>query len=371
VGSAGASCISGAQIIERVVESVGAMNTQALWNGTNQARGDSMMRAGDPPDSIVSYLVHNDAQNDGFDQSDRQYGAVTLAGPGASASHTGLGNSYWAGSRTGIGYSIQGNILIDSTVVFDMEAAFLATAGSLDWRLMAALEAAKVQGADSRCYGLGKSSISSFIKVVRPGDGPTPYLDIVVNNTAANVDPIDLVRDQYDAWKALQIADPALSTVTASPDALPILRPGHANITVTPLNSTGGLLNEGADVSLTYSGLGGLGPVSDLGDGTFTAELSAADATGTDTIRATVVAGGETVDLTTPAIVTYFVCGDVNEDGIVTSADIIYLVNHVFKGGPAPQPVPASGDVNESGTLTSADIIYLVGFVFKSGASPC
>jgi plastocyanin len=63
--------------------------------------------------------------------------------------------------------------------------------------------------------------------------------------------------------------------------------------------------------------------------------------------------------------------GDVNANGTITSADIIYLVNHVFKGGPAPLPVPAAGDVNCSTTLTSADIIYLVNHVFKGGSAPC
>jgi plastocyanin len=63
--------------------------------------------------------------------------------------------------------------------------------------------------------------------------------------------------------------------------------------------------------------------------------------------------------------------GDVNSDGSITSADIIYMVNHVFKGGPAPEPVPESGDVNCDTNLTSADIIYLVNFVFKGGPAPC
>jgi len=63
--------------------------------------------------------------------------------------------------------------------------------------------------------------------------------------------------------------------------------------------------------------------------------------------------------------------GDVNVDGVITSADIIALVNYVFKGGPAPLPCEASGDVNCNGSVTSADIIYLVGYVFKGGAAPC
>jgi hypothetical protein len=63
--------------------------------------------------------------------------------------------------------------------------------------------------------------------------------------------------------------------------------------------------------------------------------------------------------------------GDVNDNGTITSADIIYLVNYVFKGGAAPLPCAASGDVNCSGTITSADIIYLVNYVFKGGTPPC
>jgi uncharacterized Ntn-hydrolase superfamily protein len=371
VGSAGASCITGASIIERVVEGIGAMNTQAYWNSANQARGDSMMRAGDSPDSIISFLVHNDAQNDGLDQSDRQYGAVTLAGPGASASHTGSNNSYWAGARNGFAYSIQGNILLDSTIVYGMEAAFLATSGPLEDRLMAALEAAKVPGADIRCLGDGKSAISSFIQVVRPGDGATPYLNLVVNNTASGVDPIDVLHDQFSAWRALQIADPDLSQVIASPDALPIAHPGHSNLTVTPLNAMGGPLTAGAEVNLYHTGTGSLGAVVDQGDGTFTAQLGFSDVTGTDTIRATVVAGGQTVELSSLATVVNFLCGDVNEDGLHTSADIIYLVNYIFKGGPTPQPVALAGDTNRNNSVTSADIIYLVGYVFKSGLPPC
>ncbi len=63
--------------------------------------------------------------------------------------------------------------------------------------------------------------------------------------------------------------------------------------------------------------------------------------------------------------------GDTNDNGVITSADIIHLVNHVFKGGPPPLPLPQAGDVNCSGTLTSADIIGLVNYVFKGGAPPC
>jgi hypothetical protein len=46
-------------------------------------------------------------------------------------------------------------------------------------------------------------------------------------------------------------------------------------------------------------------------------------------------------------------------------------VNFVFKGQAAPLPCEASGDVNCSGSVTSADIIFMVNHVFKGQAPPC
>jgi phosphatidylethanolamine-binding protein (PEBP) family uncharacterized protein len=63
-------------------------------------------------------------------------------------------------------------------------------------------------------------------------------------------------------------------------------------------------------------------------------------------------------------------CGDVNADGPITSSDIVFLVNYVFKSGPGPRPVAEAGDVNASGIINATDIIHLVNFVFKSGPPP-
>jgi hypothetical protein len=65
------------------------------------------------------------------------------------------------------------------------------------------------------------------------------------------------------------------------------------------------------------------------------------------------------------------VSGDVNVSGSITSADIIGLVNYVFKSGVSPLPCAAAGDINCNGTVTSSDVISLVNFVFKGGAAPC
>jgi hypothetical protein len=66
-----------------------------------------------------------------------------------------------------------------------------------------------------------------------------------------------------------------------------------------------------------------------------------------------------------------FAAGDQNEDGVVTAADIIYLVGYVFKSGLPPQPCEAAGDANCDGAVTASDIIYIVVHVFKSGPPAC
>jgi len=65
------------------------------------------------------------------------------------------------------------------------------------------------------------------------------------------------------------------------------------------------------------------------------------------------------------------IMGDVNQDNRVTVGDIIYLVNYVFKSGPAPLPVALAGDADCSRRITSADMIWLAAYIFRGGAEPC
>jgi len=65
-----------------------------------------------------------------------------------------------------------------------------------------------------------------------------------------------------------------------------------------------------------------------------------------------------------------FTCGDANADTIINSADVVYLINYLFKGGPPPVPM-AAGDVNCDGVINSADVVYLINYLFKGGPPPC
>jgi len=62
--------------------------------------------------------------------------------------------------------------------------------------------------------------------------------------------------------------------------------------------------------------------------------------------------------------------GDANADKKVSVADVVYLINFLFKNGPAPYPFPA-GDVNCDGYVTVSDVVYLINYLFKGGRPPC
>ncbi len=65
-----------------------------------------------------------------------------------------------------------------------------------------------------------------------------------------------------------------------------------------------------------------------------------------------------------------YTCGDVNNSSYVDIDDAVFIVNYIFSGGPAPDPIE-SGDVNCSGEVDIDDIVYLVNYIFAGGPEPC
>jgi hypothetical protein len=63
-------------------------------------------------------------------------------------------------------------------------------------------------------------------------------------------------------------------------------------------------------------------------------------------------------------------CGDVNGDGKINLADVIYLANYVLKSGPAPVSEWAS-DVNCDYKINLSDVIVLARYVLLGGALNC
>ena len=63
--------------------------------------------------------------------------------------------------------------------------------------------------------------------------------------------------------------------------------------------------------------------------------------------------------------------GDANQTGSLTSADIIYIINYIFRQGAEPLPCEAAADVNCDVAVTTSDIIHMVNAIFKGPAIPC
>jgi uncharacterized Ntn-hydrolase superfamily protein len=334
IGSAGASCVGpiggiGAFILSDVIEGIGGIHTQASYLAQNQQNARARMLEGLSPQQIIDWLVANDAQNN---PSTRQYGIVDLTRNGESAAYTGVNCTNYKNHVTGPGYAIQGNILLGQVIIDTMHSTFLNTPGPLADRLMATLQAAKILGADTRCAARGTSSQSGFVKVVRIGDGGTPYLQIVVPDTPVGTDPINVLQGMFDNWKITKfnIVDPFLSTIEVNPDTLPANGTSQATISISPKNNSDTLLVSGKQIILSNTGAGLLSSVTDLGDGTYEATITAPIAVGSDTISAVVISGTDTVSIFRKAIVTYVNPVSISENP--ASPNIFYL----YQNSPNP-----------------------------------
>jgi len=80
-----------------------------------------------------------------------------------------------------------------------------------------------------------------------------------------------------------------------------------------------------------------------------------------------------TIDADLTVILVQYLCGDANGDEAANLADAVYIINYVFKGGPAPDPLCVA-DANDDDAVNLADAVHLVNYVFKGGpppAEPC
>jgi uncharacterized Ntn-hydrolase superfamily protein len=209
IGSAGATCgdsiiwpgTPGALIISDIIPGVGAIHTQSYHNLTNQSNAHNRMILGDSPQDIITWLVANDVASDPLI---RQYGIVDYnGGSPRSSAYTGSNCFNYKNHILGSNYAIQGNILLGQEILDSMESRFNNTDGCLSDKLMAAMQGAKVIGADTRCTTEGTSSLSAFLRVAKPTDHPdTLSIDLNIAGTPSGVEPIDKLQTKYNNWKS-------------------------------------------------------------------------------------------------------------------------------------------------------------------------
>jgi uncharacterized Ntn-hydrolase superfamily protein len=122
---------------------VGVVATQSYAERSYGPLGLELLEAGKPPEQALAALTTSDP-----DESVRQ--VAILAADGTAAAHTGADCIPDAGHRIGEDYSVQANIMRNTSVWPRMAEAFEAAEGSLARRLLVALDAAEDAGGDWR-----------------------------------------------------------------------------------------------------------------------------------------------------------------------------------------------------------------------------
>jgi uncharacterized Ntn-hydrolase superfamily protein len=147
---------------------VGAVATQAFADPSYGPKGLDLMRRGKSADEALMKLIAEDTK-----EAIRQVAMVDAEGH--VAVHTGKCCTEYAGHRTGNGYSVQANLMLNNKVPNAMVRAFEKAKGQLADRMMSALEAAQVVGGDIR----GKQSAAMLV-VKAQGSGK-PWVDRILD----------------------------------------------------------------------------------------------------------------------------------------------------------------------------------------------
>lgn len=140
-----------------VEPSVGAVATQSLVKFSYGPLGLELMKYGSSAEEALKGLLLTDSNS-----AVRQVAMIDKNG--TVATHTGAKCIAEAGHHVGHHYSVQANLMRDSTVWNAMATAFESTKGDLAERMMAALEAAEKEGGDIR----GKQSAAMVVVSGKP-----------------------------------------------------------------------------------------------------------------------------------------------------------------------------------------------------------
>ena len=264
----------------------------------------------------------------------RQYGMVALYGGGDSATFTGLQCGAYANGVVGqigtIKYAIQGNVLTGAPVVTSAEQAVLNTPGDVGQKLLAAMKAAAKKGGDGRCScspvaptscgspppNFSKSAHVGYMLIGRIGDvdggcnvstgcaSGNYYMNLNVIGGVSSPDPIKTLATLYDTWRNGWIghADHVLSQVSFDQAGLPADGASQCTMTIQlkDINGTP-LATGGANVVVSQDSSGAqsctIGPVQDLGNGSYKVVLTAGLVKGVDVFKIVVNDGKGNVTL--------------------------------------------------------------------------
>jgi uncharacterized Ntn-hydrolase superfamily protein len=218
-----------------IVPGIGVAACQAGADNTreNQMLVYAELKKGTPPVKILELLKQHELARKPENQIERrQFGIVAIPdGKEITAQNNRVGfngannsvSSLYFGGRVGeIYYQVQGNTLLGDAVVHQAALAFTRANGTMADRVMAAMEAADLNGGDHRC-NCGSNPLEfvpcdnktahvAYIAIAEKDDavGATHndgqysvYLSVTNHNTVKGEsgNPVKTLRMRYDAWK--------------------------------------------------------------------------------------------------------------------------------------------------------------------------
>ncbi len=318
IGVASATCLTNLDLrraLPVVLVGVGAACAQsAIDSGAfNRRFIRDQLRLGTPPEEIIELLEGRD-----FQHQQRQYGI--LDSRMRTATFTGSDAGRFANGITGrqgdLHWAIQGNVITGQPVLDKARDALTDTPGDLPDKLLAAMEAARAMGGDGRCScdqnppadacgsppsSFQKSAHIAFLIVARLGDTDGGcasagcargeyFLNLNVPGAQAqDPDPVLQLHKQLADWRQTWVGRPdhVLTDATASPGAIPADGRATSTLELRLIDWRRKPVKKGgAQLTVTHAddsvGSSTIGAVRDNGDGTYSVDLTAGKAAGTD-----------------------------------------------------------------------------------------
>jgi uncharacterized Ntn-hydrolase superfamily protein len=193
-GQSGAAVTTRVPFVGRAVPhvraGVGAVCTQASTVVEYGPRGLDLLEKGTEPKDVLDQLLASDAMRES-----RQVGIIDMKG--RTAAHTGKSNGNWAGSKQGVNYTTQANIMVGPEVLDAVSASMDATAGTgmpLAERMILALEAGYAKGGDRR-WGNLQSAAIKIADPNNPGRG-NDHIALAIE-VGENPDPVAEMKRIY------------------------------------------------------------------------------------------------------------------------------------------------------------------------------
>jgi uncharacterized Ntn-hydrolase superfamily protein len=302
-----------------VVVGKGAACAQSFIDTTGQNRLTIFQdfQTSTPLAQILTQLIAQDPS-----YQTRQYGMVALYGGGDSLTFTGTACGAFANGVVGqvgdIRYAIQGNVLTGQPVITAAENAILTSPGDVGQKLLSAMRAAQTKGGDGRCScspsaptscgspppNFTKAADVAYILTARIGDvdgtcnstagcaNGTYYMDLAYIGGASSPDPVLQLIPLYNAWRAGWVghADHVKSKVTFDKAGLTADGASQATMTIQLFDINGTAITTGAAAvtvahDASSAGSCAIGPVQNLGNGSYQVLLTAGTTKGLDVFR--------------------------------------------------------------------------------------